>query len=63
VRDESKECYLFGAELTNTQALNDKLTPITYLVGAAPSTADVSLYCRLHPGMVRQRRVLFRSTR
>jgi hypothetical protein len=38
-------------ELT-PQALDAKLTPLTYLVGTAPSAADVSLYCRLHPAMV-----------
>jgi aminoacyl tRNA synthase complex-interacting multifunctional protein 1 len=34
------------------QALNDKLTPLTYLRANAPSSADVALYCHLHPSVV-----------
>ncbi|KLT45221.1 nucleic acid-binding protein [Cutaneotrichosporon oleaginosum] len=33
------------------KALNSKLLPLTYLVGNAPSAADVSLYARLNPVM------------
>lgn len=33
----------------NLQAVNEKLTPVTYLVGNLPTTADVNLYARLHP--------------
>ncbi|KAL1407546.1 G4 quadruplex nucleic acid binding protein [Vanrija albida] len=36
---------------SNLKSLNDKLTPLTYLVGNAPSTADVDLYARLHPAL------------
>ncbi|WOO84873.1 tRNA-aminoacylation cofactor arc1 [Vanrija pseudolonga] len=36
---------------SNLKSLNDKLTPLTYLVGNSPSTADVDLYARLHPAV------------
>lgn len=41
-----------GGWYADAQALNDKLTPVTYLVGTNPTTADVSLYARLHPSIV-----------
>ncbi|GMK55523.1 hypothetical protein CspeluHIS016_0205790 [Cutaneotrichosporon spelunceum] len=37
--------------VSDLKALNSKLLPLTYLVGNAPSTADVSLYARLNPVM------------
>ncbi|WVW79602.1 methionine-tRNA ligase, beta subunit [Kwoniella bestiolae CBS 10118] len=33
-------------------ALNEKLTPLTYLYSNAPSSADVSLYAHLHPALI-----------
>ncbi|XAO25016.1 methionine-tRNA ligase, beta subunit [Cryptococcus bacillisporus CA1280] len=33
-------------------ALNEKLTPLTYLNSNYPSTADVGLYAHLHPSMI-----------
>ncbi|WVQ93005.1 methionine-tRNA ligase, beta subunit [Kwoniella sp. CBS 9459] len=33
-------------------ALNDKLTPLTYLYSNYPSSADVSLYAHLHPSLI-----------
>ncbi|WWD06983.1 methionine-tRNA ligase, beta subunit [Kwoniella europaea PYCC6329] len=33
-------------------ALNEKLTPITYLYSNSPSSADVSLYAHLHPTLI-----------
>ncbi|OXC69686.1 methionine-tRNA ligase, beta subunit [Cryptococcus neoformans] len=33
-------------------ALNEKLTPLTYLYSNYPSTADVGLYAHLHPSMI-----------
>ncbi|KAK4687320.1 hypothetical protein P7C73_g2800, partial [Tremellales sp. Uapishka_1] len=34
------------------KSLNDRLNPLTYLHANSPSTADVSLYCHLHPSMI-----------
>ncbi|KAK1922631.1 putative tRNA binding protein [Papiliotrema laurentii] len=31
--------------------LNEKLNPLTYLYSNAPSSADISLYCHLHPSI------------
>ncbi|WWC98204.1 methionine-tRNA ligase, beta subunit [Kwoniella sp. B9012] len=33
-------------------ALNEKLTPLTYLYSNSPSSADVSLYAHLHPTLI-----------
>ncbi|WWC63788.1 methionine-tRNA ligase, beta subunit [Kwoniella dejecticola CBS 10117] len=33
-------------------ALNEKLTPLTYLYSNAPSSADISLYAHLHPSLI-----------
>ncbi|OCF32434.1 methionine-tRNA ligase, beta subunit [Kwoniella heveanensis BCC8398] len=33
-------------------ALNEKLTPLTYLYSNYPSSADVSLYAHLHPSLI-----------
>ena len=34
------------------QTLDEQLTPLTYLHSNTPSTADISLYCHVHPSMV-----------
>ncbi|WWD21315.1 methionine-tRNA ligase, beta subunit [Kwoniella shandongensis] len=33
-------------------ALNEKLTPLTYLYSNSPTSADVSLYAHLHPSLI-----------
>lgn len=38
--------------IADKQALNEKLTPLTYLYSNRATLADVSLYCHLHPQLV-----------
>lgn len=38
--------------MTYVQILDERLTPLTYLHSNTHTTADVSLYCHVHPSMV-----------
>jgi hypothetical protein len=43
---------VYFARSCNQQALDGKLTPLTYLHSLQPTAADVALYTELHPTMV-----------
>ncbi|WVR08853.1 methionine-tRNA ligase, beta subunit [Kwoniella sp. DSM 27419] len=54
-KDKAEIAKLVGETegyVKDLSALNDKLTPLTYLHSNYPSSADVSLYAHLHPSLI-----------
>ncbi|WRT69296.1 methionine-tRNA ligase, beta subunit [Kwoniella shivajii] len=48
----TKLVYQTEGYVNDLSALNEKLTPLTYLYSNYPSSADVSLYAHLHPTLI-----------
>ncbi|WWC90983.1 methionine-tRNA ligase, beta subunit [Kwoniella dendrophila CBS 6074] len=54
-KDKAQIAKLVGETegyVKDLSALNEKLTPLTYLYSNSPSSADVSLYAHLHPTLI-----------